>query len=147
MRKSVLTAGLLGLAACQTQSGFVVYKPGMSEAQTQLAVDQCRIASLREIPQAMSTELSGGVYNPGSTYCSTVGTTVTCNQVGGVNIPPRATTYDANAELRGRYINRCLQAKGYQLISAPRCASAAAAAKSAAEMDAGRPPTCGEVSL
>lgn len=105
---------------------YTTYKAGSTHVDRQLAVDQCRIASLKEIPQSMATQVSGGYYNPGTVSCSTVGNYTSCNNVGAVNIPATATSYDQNQSLRDRFINRCLQDKGYQLIpNIPVCGSEA----------------------
>lgn len=143
MRKTLWTAGLLALAACQSpSSSFVVWKPGASYDQTQRDTDQCRIAALREVPQSLATQVSGGVYVPGNVQCSTIGTLTSCNRVGGVNIPASSTTYDVNEELRSRQINRCLQAKGYSVTVLPDCVGDTQKTKAAADKAAGRKPSC-----
>ena len=122
MRKLQLVAVLL-LAGCQTGPVPAAFKPGTDASQRQADYDQCKIASLREIPQAMATQVSGGIYTPGSVQCRTIGTITSCSQSGGVNIPPTATTYDANHGLRDRFINRCMMQKGYSILSRPACSS------------------------
>lgn len=107
LKKLQLVAVLL-LAGCQTGPVPAAFKPGTNASQRQADYDQCKIASLREIPQAMATQVSGGVYTPGSVQCRTIGTITSCSESGGLNIPATATTYDANHGLRDRFINRCM---------------------------------------
>ncbi|WP_155256380.1 hypothetical protein [Mesorhizobium loti] len=122
MKKLQLVAVLL-LAGCQTGPVPAAFKPGTNASQRQADYDQCKIASLREIPQAMATQVSGGVYTPGSVQCRTIGTITSCSESGGLNIPATATTYDANHGLRDRFINRCMMQKGYSILSRPACSS------------------------
>lgn len=122
MKKCSLLLVLL-LSSCQTGPVPVAYKAGSTGPQRLNDYDQCKIASFREIPQSMATEYNPGYYNPGTVQCSTIGNTTSCNNVGAVNIPGSATSYDANGELRQRYIQRCMASKGYQFKLLPPCGS------------------------
>jgi hypothetical protein len=114
------------LAGCQTGPQFTAFKPGTVHADRQAAFDQCKIVSLREIPQNMSTSVSPGYYSPGTISCSSYGTTTTCNRVGEVNIPATSSTYDNNQGLRDRFLMRCMEAKGYSMVPGLRvCKSGA----------------------
>jgi hypothetical protein len=93
--------------------------------QIRTDVDACTIAGIREVPQALATSVSGGYSNPGSVQCSTFNGFTNCNNVGAFSIPATASTFDANAELRGRPINRCMGAKGYQIVGRPACRTTA----------------------
>jgi hypothetical protein len=126
-------AAALFLAGCQTGPLPSAFKPGTTASQRQFDYDQCKVASLQEIPQAMATQMSGGVYSPGTVQCRTIGTYTSCNESGGLNIPATATTYDANQELRGRYITRCMTAKGYSILNLPMCTTAEARQRAATE--------------
>lgn len=144
MRKTRLS-GLLAvllLSGCQTEPTRTITKPGATYAQTQAALDACKIASFREIPQSMAAETSGGFYNPGTVQCSSVGGFTTCNRIGAVNIPASTSTYDVNAGLRDRYIDQCLRAKGFEVLDLPTCSSAEQTKKAKAMKDAGRRPSC-----
>lgn len=123
MRKFCIIAAAL-LAGCVSGPVPVIHKTGSTYAERQLAVDECRIASLQAIPQAMVSQTSGGYYNPGTLQCSTIGNMTTCNRVGAVDIPSHTTTSDANQELRERYIDRCLVSKGFDVVPIPLCTSA-----------------------
>lgn len=121
---------------------MIVFKPGVSLADSVAASDQCRIASLREIPQAMATQVSGGYYNPGTVQCNTIGYSTFCNRVGSVNVPPSSTTYDANQDLRDRYITRCLQAKGFSVTPSRPCARGSETDKALQDRQNGIKPSC-----
>jgi hypothetical protein len=120
VKKLQLVAVLL-LAGCQTGPLPSAFKPGTNASERQVDYDQCKIASLQPIPQAMATQVSGGVHTPGSVQCRTIGTITSCSESGGLNIPATATTYDANQGLRDRFINRCMMQKGYSILARPAC--------------------------
>lgn len=143
MRWTFVALGLFTLTACQADQQLLVFKPGASNAQIVAAYDQCAIASLKEIPQTMTTQTTGGFYAPGYLQCSTIGSMTTCNRVGQFSTPARTRSYDVNEELRERYIKRCLAAKGYQAYEAPACVGAAQIAKAKADRAAGKAPSCG----
>lgn len=132
----------LVLAGCQTEPTRTIFKPGATYEQTQDALDACKIASLREIPQSMATQTTGGFYSPGTVQCSTVGGFTSCNQVGGVNIPAQSTSYDVNEGLRDRFIDRCLASKGFAVLDIPACKTADQKAKAKVQKDAGLRPSC-----
>lgn len=123
MRKLSIAAAAL-LAGCVSGPVNMIHRTGSTFAERQLADDECSIASLQAIPQAMVTQTSGGYSNPGTLQCSTIGNMTTCNRIGAVDVPARSTTSDANQDLRDRYIERCLASKGFDLIQMPLCTSA-----------------------
>jgi len=139
MRKYVLIAGIVvtatALSGCNTVT--LLWKPGVSLNQKQSDYDQCTIAAMREVPVNQVTSYNAGYYNPGTTQCNRIGNSVSCYQVGAVNIPGRVDSYDSNKELRDRVRDRCLAAKGYQRKVVPVCTSAkqAAAADTATSLD------------
>lgn len=54
------------LTACGTISTTALFKPGATAAQKQYdLLTQCKIASLRSIPQVFTTMTSGGYYDRG----------------------------------------------------------------------------------
>ncbi|MER9563492.1 hypothetical protein [Mesorhizobium sp. M0571] len=129
--KKIKLLTILLLAGCQTGPLPSAFKPGSTASQRQFDYDQCKIASLKEIPQAMATQINPGVHTPGTVTCNTYGTATYCNEMGGLNIPATASTYDANQGLRTRYINNCIGAKGYSIIDRPACTTAEARQKAA----------------
>ena len=143
MRKAVvLLCSIAALSACQTDERFIVFKPGASDAQTQASIDQCRIASFREIPQTMATTITPGVSTPGTVQCNTYGTMTSCQSVGGLNIPARAETYDVNADLRDRYIAQCLRGKGFDVSVSRSCSGEAEQSSAMKAKREGRKPNC-----
>lgn len=110
------------LTGCTTVT--LLWKPGVSLSQKQNDYDQCTIAAMREVPVNQVTNYSAGYYNPGTTQCNRIGNSVSCYQVGSVNIPGSVNSYDANQELRDRIRDRCLAAKGYQRKEVPICTNA-----------------------
>lgn len=72
----------------------------------------------------MATQINPGVHTPGTVTCNTYGTATYCNEMGGLNIPATASTYDANQGLRTRFIASCMGTKGYSIIDRPACTTA-----------------------
>ncbi|MGH6760087.1 MAG: hypothetical protein ACRECW_00665 [Phyllobacterium sp.] len=112
------------LASCSSTVNLV-HKTGSTLDQRQNAVDQCKIASFRDIPVAMTTESFGGMYDPGYVVCGNRGDRRFCRRAGGIYVPPTVRSYDANQKLRSRYIKRCLASGGYDILTVPRCTSTA----------------------
>ncbi len=119
-------AACLALSACQSGPQLVAFKPGTTFDDRQQAYDACKIAAINQIPAEIRTDYNPGLYNPGTLQCSAIGTYVSCQRFGEINIPPTVSQYDANDSLRSRAINRCMENKGYQFLDkAPRCTSEA----------------------
>ncbi|MER9175281.1 hypothetical protein NKH72_17020 [Mesorhizobium sp. M0955] len=129
--KKIQWFAVLLLTGCQTGPQPSAFKPGSTAPQRQLDYDQCKISSLREIPQAMATQINPGVHTPGTVTCNTYGTSTYCNEMGGLNIPASSSTYDANQGLRDRFIARCMVEKGYSIVDRPACPTAEARQKAA----------------
>lgn len=126
MKYVIASLCALSLSACVSEiPNFLIHKEGSMYDDRMRQKDLCQFEAANAIPSAMAAQMSGGYYNPGSLHCSTVGTYTTCNNVGAINIPATATTYDANAELRERYVHRCLESAGYSVIPKPLCRSEA----------------------
>lgn len=127
--KKILCLSITGflLAACGTMSTTALFKPGATTTQKQRDLDQCKIASFRAIPQEFTTTTSGGFYQPGDMSCRTHRNgRVECYRVGGMYVPPSSFTVDQNGSLRWRFVQGCLQKKGYNIINNLRpCANAA----------------------
>lgn len=143
MRKRFILAAVAAVAGCQTSSHAIIFKPGVNMPATVAAVDQCKIASFKEIPQSMATHVDPGVHTEGTMYCHTIGQLTTCNEIGGVNIPASSTTYDVNQDIRDRYVVRCLQAKGFTVeMNGRPCMSEPEEKQAYADRAAGRFPKC-----
>lgn len=145
MLKLYSILSLLAVAGCtSTQPSKFIWKPGVSAAGKQSALDQCRIASFKEIPQTVVSETRGGYYNPGTLQCNTIGGMTSCHRVGAVSIPPTTDTYDINAGLRGRFIDRCLVGKGFTVTVLPACKSEADTKAATATAAQGGIPKCSD---
>lgn len=118
IRKAFAFAVVLGLAACQTGPVSVLYKEGSTRSERQDAYDQCFIAALKEVPQNMVTEVTGGYSYPGTVTCNDKGV---CAEIGGYTTPIESYSYDTNEKLRDRLIDRCLANKGYTGVTVPYC--------------------------
>lgn len=106
------------LAACSAMSSTALFKPDASPAQKQHDLDQCKIASLRSIPQAFTTMTAGGFYDPGGVDCyPRRDGRMVCTRYGDVFVPPASYTVDQNEGLRWRFVMGCLQKKGYRIIN------------------------------
>ncbi|MBZ9683126.1 hypothetical protein LB531_20930 [Mesorhizobium sp. CO1-1-2] len=143
MRKRFALAALAVVAGCQTGPVPIIYKPGADLNSTLAATDQCKIDSFKEIPQSIATDYHPGYSNPGTVQCNTYGTMTTCNRVGAVDIPASSNTYDVNASLRDRYIQRCLEGKGFGVkMDGRACSTRAEADRALADRAAGQFPKC-----
>ncbi|PRX04324.1 UNVERIFIED_ORG: hypothetical protein BCL66_11926 [Martelella mediterranea] len=120
-RSFLSIAVLAALTGCQTGPIDVLYKEGSTRAERQEAYDQCFIQALKEVPQNMVTEVSGGYSVPGFIDCNTDGDRTYCGEVGGYTTPVTSYSYDTNERLRNRFINRCLVDKGFTTIERPIC--------------------------
>ncbi|TPW30138.1 hypothetical protein FJU08_12535 [Martelella alba] len=125
MSKPVLTLSVcLLLVACQAGPINVLYKEGSTRDQRQEAYDQCMIEALKQVPQNMVTEVSGGYSVPGFISCEDKDDKRTyCTEVGGYVTPVTSESHDTNAALRARVVDRCLAEKGYTSIVRPICPS------------------------
>ncbi|RUV92414.1 MULTISPECIES: hypothetical protein [unclassified Mesorhizobium] len=143
MRNRLLLAALAAIAGCQSDPAAIVYKPGVDLNSTVAAIDQCKIASFKDIPQSIATDYHPGYSNPGTVQCNTIGTVVSCNTIGAVNIPGSTTTYDVNQGLRDRYVTRCLEAKGFGVKADGRlCATQSEIAQAMKDRANGQFPKC-----
>lgn len=106
-----------------------MFRSGVTFAQKQRDYDQCKIASFKEIPQAVTAQSVGGLYIPGTLQCRSSYGMTTCNNVGEVNIPSQTVAVDNNGGIRGRYIESCLRSKGYVMLTRPMCKTDAERAK------------------
>jgi hypothetical protein len=117
--------GIIFLAGCQTlpTSTALWYKTGSTIYTKQVDFDQCKIQSLKEIPQSIGTNFTPGISSPGTTYCNSSGIYggISCNTYGGFDIPATVESYDMNDGLRQRYIGSCMAKRGYTEPVLPYC--------------------------
>jgi hypothetical protein len=107
------------LAGCAPQS--IYHKKGMVLSSVQKDYDACKIKSFKEIPLNNIVTYSPGVHNPGSLSCYTIGSLTNCNRIGALDIPERISSRDENEEMRTRFINSCMNNKGYTYVELPVC--------------------------
>ena len=119
--KAAIAVWSLILAGCASNPERLrIHKTGSTSAERTLAHDNCKIASIKEIPQTQAVVTSPSYSSPGTTQCSTNYGVTTCNQVGALNVPSSTSSYDVNAVLRKRFIIRCLNSKGFSVIPISR---------------------------
>lgn len=141
MKRSFVMLSCLFVIGCTPSAPPSIYhRTGSTYAERAYDHDQCTFTSVRAVPRAMATSVSGGYYNPGTVFCNTYGTVTACNRVGSYNVPPTATTYDANQGIRNRYMERCMQQKGYSVLYRPRCVTSAEKAAAIASRNAPQLP-------
>jgi hypothetical protein len=90
----------------------------------------------------MATDVQPGLNLPGTVHCNTFGTTTTCRESGGVDIPATAQTYDVNASLRDRFMEKCMQDAGFTITMIPLCRTDAERAESHAASSKNQIPKC-----
>lgn len=123
-RLIMILLAAFAVSACVSQEPML-FKPGVSFAKKQNDLDRCRITSFKAVPQAIMTHVSSGYYSPGYIKChrNRHGKRW-CQRQGGYYTPPSSYSYDRNNGLRQRYIQSCLNKKGYNILTLPRCKSA-----------------------
>ena len=98
-----------------------MFKPGVSVARASSDLFDCELAAAQEVPQSIQVETTPTYTTPVETTCTTIGNTVTCESTGGDVYGGETYSYDANADLRARYLARCLAGRGYGVASLPPC--------------------------
>ncbi len=97
-------------------------KPNTTRAQRRLDINECTLAAAREVPPVMARRSSpASTTRPGLLH--RLGFFMTCSQSMGMSIPPMAVPVDYNGKLRQKYIDVCLQKKGYALAKVKFCQS------------------------
>jgi len=125
---SLVVAGIAAITAgCQTvgyvPGGSVMAwsKPTATRAQERLDNEECILDATQQIQPAMGVATTPGFSSPGSLMCNSVGSMTTCNNVGAVNIPGSAYSYDANMPVRKLFVKVCMEKKGYTLSQSKWC--------------------------
>lgn len=125
MRRFVVLSLIAFVVSSCASPQPMLFKPGTSFNRKQTDLDRCRIASFKAVPQALMTEVTPGYYDPGFIDCyrGHHGHRM-CVRRGGYYTPPSSYTYDRNDGLRNRYVISCLNRKGYNVLTLPRCKTA-----------------------
>ena len=121
MKKLFLTLALL-LTACEDVGPVpVVYKPGSSGGQRSSVLTDCETQAISKVPRAIATGVTPSYSTPSNVQCYGTGNYVSCQEYGGQTYGGNVYNYDANQDLRDRVVKQCLQQKGYQVVSLPKC--------------------------
>ena len=114
---AILGLGLI-LVGCASsvETRYMIHQTGSRLSDRAKAHDDCKIASFKEIPQTQGVATIRGYSSPGTLHCNTIGAVTSCNRIGAVNIPSQTSSYDVNGKLRKRYMDRCLNEKGFSVI-------------------------------
>lgn len=111
-----------GSAGCMPTGDTVAwYRANTTRVEATADFHDCIIEATQQIPSAMGINSNPGYQSPGTTVCNGSSYSVTCNQVGGINIAPSVSSYDANLSVRKMYAERCIARKGYRLQKMKWC--------------------------
>lgn len=82
----------------------------------------CEVEAANRVPQNMSVGTTPVYRTPVRTHCYSTGYGgVNCTQTGGQTYGGHAYSYDANAGLRVRAQQQCLERLGYRVATIPKC--------------------------
>jgi len=124
MLSCLLVAGALSGCATVDQrpkTAVLWHKTGATIFTKQRALDQCKVASFRTIPQVMAHQSYGGSFDPGRTECNDLSGKMSCNTWGAHYSPPRIYSYDVNQRLRNELVAQCFIDKGYRPVRKRYC--------------------------
>ncbi len=108
---------LFGLAACDRDLS-IFYKSGQPVAQMQADQSACAAIALDKAPVRQELRQTPSTYTPPRTSCNSNGI---CTTTPGVYRPGTFYTVDANAPRRARYIEICMDERGYAPVDVPLC--------------------------
>jgi hypothetical protein len=102
---------LLVLTGC-AQTVWV--RAGATEADSELAMEQCLSAAYLQVPQAPSAATIGSdVASPSFTTCSGLGFSGACVTSRGQYTRALTVRYDANARARSQVFRQCMNSAGW----------------------------------
>jgi hypothetical protein len=110
---------VLLLSACEPVVDNYRYKSNVTVSQKDKDYFECDLASAQVVPANSQVGTTPMYVTPRQTSCYGYPCTTTGGQVLGDDV----YSYDANANLRSDYYNRCLAAKGYSVVTLPLCPS------------------------
>lgn len=119
--RSVVFVCAVALPGCETSTDLYLYKSGATVAQADNDFFECELAGAQSVPQDNRVGTTPVFTTPTQTNCYSVGNSVQCSTTGGQTVGGNTYTYDANLELRTRFLARCLSARGYTAVSLPVC--------------------------
>ena len=112
---------LVTLSGCEEATGFYLYRADTTVPEASRDYFECEVASAQNVPTDTRVETTPIYTTPIQTNCYPSGYSVQCYTTGGQVYGGNTYTYDANAELRGKFMGRCLVGKGYSGYELPRC--------------------------
>lgn len=119
---ATLLATVIASAGCMPSGDTVAwYRANTNRVEATADFHDCIIEATQQIPSAMGVSSNPGYQSPGTTVCNGFSNSVTCNQVGGINIAPTVSSYDANLSVKKMYVERCISRKGYRLQKMKWC--------------------------
>ena len=119
--KNVLkvVAAFAVLSGCGPVSMY--YQPGVAVSRLDTDHTNCEVSALRDAPVANQIRRDPSIFIPSRSYCNSAGS---CYTRPGYWVHGDIYTVDVNAGLRQRVLDQCMQQKGYQQVSIPRCSQA-----------------------
>lgn len=115
-------AAVVALTGCLPYQGF--YKSGVAVGRLNSDLTDCEVAGVNRVPANTQVRTTPITYSPVREVCPDDGGR--CRYVGGAIRGGDTYTYDANADLRERFVAQCMGGKGYQRVELPACTGQAA---------------------
>lgn len=109
------------LSACVPTSEAYLWKDGATTLQISRQSTECEVASLNKVPASNQVGTTPSYTTPTQTYCTGYGYSASCTTTGGQTYGGNTYSYDANADLRQRVFNMCMQRNGYRSVTVPTC--------------------------
>lgn len=116
MQKAILIVTLAALSGCAGYSGF--YKAGETVARLNSDQTGCEVSGAQEVPVNTQIRRTPLRVIPAQQSCTPAGV---CTVIPGRFEGGEVYSFDANADLRTRFVTQCMAQKGYQPASVRRC--------------------------
>ena len=121
IRQFTLVGSGLMLMACEPATERYIYRADTTVSRADRDFFECEVAAARAVPQQTQIATTPRYTTPVQTSCYNIGYSVQCSSTGGQTFGGQTYSYDANANLRSRYLARCLIDKGYTSADLPKC--------------------------
>lgn len=112
-----LVATTLLLSGCLTSE--FAYKPGITPAERNADLTQCRSRALAQFPVDKVTRRTPVQYVPARRICKKGGKD--CRTIPGEFRGGDVIVTDINAQARTQGVSACLGARGYETVALPQC--------------------------
>jgi len=119
LKKASVFLALATITGCETYSTVsnFAYRPNTTIAQKDRHSFDCEVEANRKVPTNTQVRSTPGYVTPVYTSCYGY----SCTSTGGQTVGGGTYSYDTNSDLRFEYMGRCLQEKGYTIVSVPTC--------------------------